>query len=71
MSLNWRAGNTLERSEGSHRAQRDIEPSSTARLTSLIASVSLVAEEKQEIPHYRCKLMELEIRTSVSEKKNQ
>ena len=52
MSLNWRAGNTLERSEGSHRAQRDIELSSTARLTSLIASVSLVVEEKQEIPHH-------------------
>jgi len=42
----------LERSEGCQRAQRDIELSSTARLTSLIAPVNLVAEEKQEIPHH-------------------
>ena len=59
----------LERSEGCQRAQRDIELSSTARLTSLIAPVNLVAEEKQEIPHHWCKLMELEIRTQVSGEK--
>ena len=59
----------LEGGERSHRVHRDIVLFSTARLT-CAPSVSLAAEEKQEVPTPWYKPIELEIETQVPEKNN-